>query len=266
MLAPDRLDLENRPLRLSRIIKSYTTPRGYLRRWVIRHTNRTVHAGPFAGMRYVDKAWGSAYVPKLLGTYESELYPVIEEVAADDYDTLIDIGVAEGYFAVGLAIRSSARVIGYECNDRARSLAEGLAKKNGVQENVDLRGDCTPAELESTLAECRRPFLLCDVDGYETTLLDPQQTPSLRKTAMLVELHEFARPGVTAEFFRRFGESHQIELIWQSPRTAQDFPLENRWMRAFPKRDLRNMVDELRPCEQSWMWLTPKTAVNAQAA
>ncbi|MCA9240177.1 MAG: class I SAM-dependent methyltransferase [Planctomycetales bacterium] len=252
-------------MRLSRIIKSYTTPRGYLRRWVIRHTNRTVQAGPFAGMRYVDKAWGSAYVPKLLGTYESELYPVIEQVAPEDYDTLIDIGVAEGYFAVGLALRSHARVIGYECNDRARSLAEGLAKKNGVQENVELRGDCTPAELETTLGKANRPFLLCDVDGYETTLLDPQHTPSLGKTAMLVELVLRGWPGVTAEFFRRFGESHHIELIWQNPRTAADFPLKNRWMRVFPNRDLRHMVDELRPCEQSWMWLTPKTAV-AQAA
>lgn len=250
-------------MRLSRIIQSFTTPRGFLRRWVITRTNRTVLAGPFAGMRYVDKAWGSAYVPKLLGAYEKELYPLIEQVADEDYDTLIDVGVAEGYFAVGLAIRGKARVIGFESDPRARALAGELAKKNGVQDHVELRGDCTPTELESVLADSRRPFLLCDVDGYETTLLDPRRAPCLARASILVELHEFARPGVTAEFFRRFGDSHHIELIWQTPRTAADFPLKTRWAL---KRDLRHMVDELRPSEQSWMWLTPKTGVAAQAA
>ncbi len=209
-------------------------------------------------MRYIDRASGSAYLPKLLGTYEQELYPVLEQVVSDDYDTLIDIGVAEGYFAVGMALRKEARVIGYECDAQATALAVTLAERNGVGDRIEMRGACTPDELESTASGSDRPFLLCDVDGYETTLLDPRRVPSLAKAAMLVELHEFARPGVTAEFLRRFGKTHEIEVIWQSPRTAEDFPYQNRWTRRLPARYRRHMVDELRPCEQSWLWMTPK--------
>jgi predicted RNA methylase len=209
-------------------------------------------------MRYIDRAAGSAYLPKLLGTYERELYPVLEQVVNDAYDTLIDIGVAEGYFAVGMAMRKDARIIGYECDAQATALAIELAQRNGVAGRIEMRGACTPADLESAASASERPFLLCDVDGYETTLLDPRRVSSLSKTAMLVELHEYARPGVTAEFLRRFGDSHHIEIIWQAPRTAEDFPFENRWTRRLPARYRRHMVDELRPCEQSWLWMTPK--------
>ena len=65
----------------------------------------TVLNGPFRGMKYLSRAYCSAVLPKLLGTYECELIPAIDRLARSDADRIVDIGAAEGYYAVGLALK-----------------------------------------------------------------------------------------------------------------------------------------------------------------
>lgn len=66
----------------------------------------TVRRGPFAGLRYPSHdAVGSSLWPKLLGSYEAELAPTFEALCATPYRTVVDVGAAEGYYAVGLGLR-----------------------------------------------------------------------------------------------------------------------------------------------------------------
>src|SRR3954451_18937011 len=71
--------------------------------YVRRHGLQVAH-GPFAGMEYLPglEASSGDLVAKLLGTYERELHPVIEGWIAQPPAHMIDIGSAEGYYAVGL--------------------------------------------------------------------------------------------------------------------------------------------------------------------
>lgn len=245
---------------IRRFVKRRLSPEAYLRRLTISRTKQRVVAGPFVGMQYVDRSIGSAYLPKLLGTYEREIYPVVEEVIGGNYDSLIDVGAAEGFFAVGLAMKNNAPIIAFEANDAARALAHDVAQMNKVESRIDFRGTCAPADLETVLDAADRPFLLIDVEGGEADLLNPTNVPSLSKAAVLVEIHEFAKPGITAELFRRFDSSHDIEVIWQADRDASDFPYEDFLTKQFPKRYMRRAVDELRGFAQSWLWMTPKTS------
>jgi hypothetical protein len=51
--------------------------------WLVQCLTRNeVVAGPFTGMKYPGKSVGSAYCPKLLGTYELELAEVIDQLIA----------------------------------------------------------------------------------------------------------------------------------------------------------------------------------------
>jgi hypothetical protein len=62
--------------------------------------------GPFTGLKFVGCSNLGTIVPKWIGTYESQLQPIIESIiGSGDYRTVIDIGAAEGYYAVGLAWR-----------------------------------------------------------------------------------------------------------------------------------------------------------------
>jgi hypothetical protein len=61
----------------------------------------TVANGPFKGLRYPSvHTFGSALFPKLLGSYESELHPVLGGMMGNGYTTVVDIGCGEGYCAV----------------------------------------------------------------------------------------------------------------------------------------------------------------------
>ena len=101
----------------------------------------TVRNGPFRGMRYPERASvGSALVPKLLGSYERELQPVLEDILAREHSEIVDIGCAEGYYAVGLALRlPAARVFAYDTNVMAIDLCldppfrAGVASRPGRQ-------------------------------------------------------------------------------------------------------------------------------------
>src|SRR2546425_613282 len=75
--------------------------------WWLRRVRRQgrrfgVLFGPFAGMRLVAE---TAFLPELLGIWEQELHPVIEGLIAADPDLVVNVGGANGYYAVGLARR-----------------------------------------------------------------------------------------------------------------------------------------------------------------
>src|SRR5215207_138666 len=70
----------------------------------VRANGLSVRRGPFAGMRYPREAVAATtVVPKLLGSFELELHPVLDEVLDRGCSTILNIGSAEGYYAVGLA-------------------------------------------------------------------------------------------------------------------------------------------------------------------
>ncbi|MFM7443721.1 MAG: hypothetical protein ACKO2N_07380, partial [Tabrizicola sp.] len=79
--------------------------------------------GPFKGMAYPVRAAEGARAARLLGVYEASLEPVIETIIARPYATVVDIGCAEGYYAVGLARRMGhTQVLAQDVSDEAQAL------------------------------------------------------------------------------------------------------------------------------------------------
>jgi hypothetical protein len=246
---------------LRKVIPKRFRPIGYIEHLVETHTGRRVAAGPFAGMRYIRGAVGSAYVPKLLGIYERELQPFVEQGCALNYPLIIDIGSAEGYYAIGLAIRNpTARVIAFEASRKGQDALREMAQSNQVSERVDIRGTCDPGALQEALAGEERMLIICDVEGFEQQLLDPEQIIALRKAAILVELHEFISPGITERLKDRFAPTHAIETILQADRGRQQMPWRTLATTLLPRSYLDWAVSEWRPEKMAWLWLTPKSA------
>jgi hypothetical protein len=246
---------------LRRCVPGRYRPIGYLTGLVRQRTDDRVSGGPFAGMRYPDRAINSAYLPKLLGSYERELNGVVEEVCALSPDVIIDVGAAEGYYAVGFARRNpKARVIAFEATRTGRSALERNARMNGVRSRVRVGGRCQIAELQNALGEGARAVVICDVEGDERMLLDPAIVRGLRNAWVLAETHEFVQPGVTEELRRRFRATHRVEEIWQQPRSAKEFPYRTLWTALLPRSYLAWAVSEWRPGLMSWLWMKPLKA------
>jgi hypothetical protein len=236
-------------------------PIGYLTHQSFHGSRGQVRSGPFKGMKYIRRSCGSCYIPKILGIYERELYPLIEEAVTAKYDLIIDIGAAEGYYAVGMAMRCpDARVIGYELEPRGQAMLKEMTQLNGQEHHVEIRAKCEPQMLQLDLASAQRPLVICDCEGYEEVLLDPEKLPDLKKAAVLVELHDFIVAGVTQKLMQRFGETHTIREIIQTDRSPADYPYRSLYTRMLPRRYLDWAVSEWRPVRMSWLLMTPKNA------
>lgn len=168
-----------------------------------------VHSGPFAGMDFVEKSTEGCHVPKLLGCYEEELHVVIEEIRTHRYDCLLNIGCAEGYYAVGLKrLLPDTRVCAFDIDSNARQMCRSLAAKNDVE--VEIGGEFNPENFAHFPG---RVLVWCDIEGAEIELLDPAKAPSLMRMDMVVELHR-TRSGHARDIVpQRFADTHEIEII-----------------------------------------------------
>lgn len=216
-----------------------------------------VLSGPFAGMRYVGDAIGSAFLPKLLGTYEMELHPVLREFAPQPFDLIVNLGAAEGYYAVGSAMLwPRARVIAFEAEKEGRRLCRTMVRRNRVTDRVEIRGTANVDALHEGVGAVRRVLVIADVEGAEISLLDPRAVPWLRRAAMLVETHD-NREVHHSEILRgRFEATHAVEFISTRARSLDDFPSGRDRVAENPAAAFAAM-DEHRPGPMRWLILRP---------
>jgi hypothetical protein len=232
-------------------------PPVYLTNLARRKSGGVVVSGPFAGLRYVDRSFGGAYIPRLLGIYERELAPCIEEICRQSPRVLVNVGAAEGYYAIGFARRlPNARVLAYESSAAARAALFKMSVINSVRDRVEIHKLCTPELLADLAARHPRATFVIDVEGGEVGLLrDP--TP-FSKASILLELHEFVVDGVTKTITDRFENTHKVNLIWQQPRQSSEFPWKTLYTRLLPQVYRDWAVSEWRSIRMSWLWMSPR--------
>ncbi len=221
---------------------------------IVERCGSSVLSGPFAGMDYITESAGSAFLPKLIGSYECELHSIIEKILTSNYDTVADIGSAEGYYAVGLAMHlpKTSKIYAFDINPDAQKLCASLAKKNHVEEKVIILGHCDAEYLQKTLKGYS--LVICDCEGYETELLQPLAAPVLYKADILVELHDCLKPGITSTIINRFKSSHDILIIDSIERKPNDYLSIGFLM---PQQQVL-AVSEFRHGHQQWAFMTPK--------
>jgi hypothetical protein len=227
--------------------------------------NGKVASGIFRGMPYVSESHGSVFLPKVLGTYELELIPIIDRWNKDSFQRIVVAGAAEGYYAVGLARRfPGASLVAFEPYPEARAALARLAKRNECDSRIQLRGICHCTALAEVLDGAMSTLLLVDIEGGEALLLDPNMVPALKRVTMLVEIHEFAFPGIETLLSDRFAPTHKISRIDARARTWEDLPndLRKSLPSTFTGVALQAM-NERRPPGMFWLLLEPTQATDS---
>lgn len=168
-----------------------------------------VRSGPFEGMDYVVNSAEGALLPRLQGIYERELHPDLIRFAGEQLEAVLDIGCAEGYYAVGIArLMPAVTVFAHDLDPVARRRCGLLASANGVTDRVIIGEGFEGAYFERFRG--RRTLVFLDAEGIENELLDPDLYPALREMSVIVETHPMARPGVTERLQGRFEASHDV--------------------------------------------------------
>ncbi len=217
-----------------------------------------VLSGPFKGLKYIDGIVWGPITPKWLGSYECELADTIEEIVSRGYDIILDVGCAEGYYAVGLAYRiPSAQVLAYDTDFISRSQTRRLARLNGLESQVHISRFCDGAEIARHATD--KALIVCDIEGFERSLLDPGECAALARFDILVEVHEARWTPSTLDLLKaRFSGNHSIQEVVASDR--QD------WIRSsklnldssISREDLSEAVNEHRENGRIWLWMKAK--------
>lgn len=216
-----------------------------------------VQQGPFAGLRYPAEGYVSCRFQKIVGVYEHELHPLLGLlVNSQAYDFIIDIGAAEGYFAVGLALKfPSAKNVAFEMSEYSRKTLHQVATLNQVQDRLQIEGRCSPETLNalSNKVVPGRTLVVCDVDGYEVELMARGGVTWLNQADILIELHDCLRPGITEIITQAFSSTHKLTMITNSGIAYGNYPI----LRELQFPDIYAMVNEDRKGLQDWIFMTP---------
>jgi hypothetical protein len=211
-------------------------------------------------MRYLDETvWGSI-TPKWLGSYEAELHPIIARIVEHSYNTIIDVGCAEGYYAIGLARAiAGAKISAFDIDFISRAQIRRLATLNNVRDRLQIRAACNHSDLD-TLSR-GETLVVCDTEGFEAQLLNPDIALSLRHDDILVEVHEASDSSSQVEHLlqSRFAESHRIERVVASNRDSWMEQNGRDFSPTISQEDLREATEENRIAGWVWLWMEAKT-------
>jgi hypothetical protein len=217
-------------------------------------------SGPFKGMPYLDEIVWGPITPKWIGCYETELHEVIERVLSDGYTQIVNVGCAEGYYAVGFAWRlAGIKVVAFDSDPVARQQAARLASLARVGDRITINGYCTTTILDRLASQ--RTVLAVDIEGFEVELLDPARVPNLSRASILVEVHSsppLDSDGVALTLKQRFEASHDLRWFQSENRNSLINKYKSFWRGKIGAERFAQYLDEGRPEPQRWLWAEPK--------
>ena len=193
------------------------------------YTHGRVASGPFKGLRYPPPFdCGNAVPAKLLGIYEKELHGIITGLSSSAFRYVINIGASEGYYAAGLSLLfPDAEVLAYEASSAARENLNTFISFNGLNDRVKVRENCD-SKVMSEMGKSINPqetLVICDIEGGEVDVLNPEKYPWLRQSKIIFETHDFAHHGSSEQIIARFSASHTAIRLPTVPRTRKDLPI-----------------------------------------
>jgi hypothetical protein len=212
------------------------------------HHEYFVHYGLFAGLKYLRASYYSSLLPKIIGSYEEQIQPWLTNLN-DKYDYILNIGCAEGYYAVGLALLyPKIKIYAYDINPQARYLCQQLANLNRVK-NIVIKDKFTGDEK---LLKKTRVLIVCDIEGEEINVLNPDKYPLLKRVDLIIECHDYMWP-CSKILINRYKNTHRVKIAKDRSHNKSKYPL----IAKFPDRIASTMLDEKRPVSNmSWIKLT----------
>ena len=224
---------------------------------LLQQQGTVVMQGPLQGLDFLTQSAEGCHIAKLLGSYEQPLQPFIEAAIAENYPTILNIGCAEGYYAVGMARRMpSTRVLAHDLNPKAQEVCAELAQKNQVADRVTVGGLFSPEDFAPYANQ--RVLLMCDIEGAERELLDPSIVPALKGMDIIVESHECLIAGITQLLIDRFKATHDITLVQDDGQRQLVTPPA--WFLNLAHLDQLLATWEWRSGPTPWLVMKPKSS------
>lgn len=220
----------------------------------------TVRHGAFRGLKYpTNRSVGSALIPKLLGSYEQELHPLLKRLMTHDYSEIVDIGCAEGYYAVGLGrMFPVAKIFAYDTDVEAIRLCRLMARTNEIESRL-ITGACCDAATLQRLPLTRRALVVSDCEGYEKHLFTSESARQLARHDVLIEVHDFVDIAISSRLRSVFQPTHELEVVPSVDDIKKAHIYDYPELATFDLAQRKLLLAEHRPSLMEWFYFSPRT-------
>lgn len=215
--------------------------------------------GPFNGMKYPGfRSRSSSLYSKLIGSYEMEISDIILNAIEYKYDQIIDIGCAEGYYAVGLALKiEKAIVYAYDIDAEARKLTTEMANINDVSERVIVRKNINSSSFNE-FDFSKKTLIICDIEGAEKFIFNSSNIKLFQNCSLIIETHDWVDLNISTDLENLFSPSHNVKSI-QS--VGDNIKAKNYLFSELENLDLLTkyrIFEEGRRYVDEWLIISPK--------
>lgn len=216
-----------------------------------------VRNGLFKGMKYpYFQSYGSTIFPKIIGSYEKEVEHIIAKINNNQFETIVDIGCAEGYYAVGLAIKNpNSKIYAIDVDEKSISFCKQMAELNNVL-NIEYLQHIDESFFATQMLE--KTFILCDCEGYEKKLFTTSNIFYLKNTHLLIEIHDCVDIDISDYIADLFKDTHNIEIIRSVDDIYKAKYYEYPEVNDLPLKTKLHCFAEKRPGVMEWYYLSPK--------
>jgi predicted RNA methylase len=218
-----------------------------------------VRAGVFQGLRYsTAEAKTSAILPKLLGTYEAEVATILAKLLQQKrYRFCIDVGAAEGYYAIGIArLQPQCEVYAVDNDQSALDLCKENAIANGCFGKLHLQ-DHLSAEDLATFTLPDPSLIISDCEGFERHLFTEKVIQNLQNCDLIIEVHDFVDPTISNYLKGLFRSTHRLEVVTSIPDQAKAMTYDVPEIAKYDAATRAYLLSEFRPCLMDWFVFTP---------
>ena len=225
--------------------------------------NNTVAYGLFRGMKLSEDVWWGRgdRSAMIFGLYEQEIQKELSD-APQKYNIFIDLGAADGFFAVGSVVsKKFQKCYCYEISEVGRKAIKLNAIRNSVEDKITING-CADEDFTDQIPslELERAVLLCDIEGGEFGLFSNKVFKKLRKSIVIIEVHETTdsvENGIY-DLIESASNYFNYKILTTGSRDLSKFEE----LRSFSDNKRWLICSEGRPSLMRWLVLTPKETFN----
>ena len=209
-------------------------------------------------MKYISESVGSCHMPKILGIYENEIYPTLLNFLSNS-DLFVNIGAAEGYYAVGSAIKyPNLNIIAFEMDKTGRQYISNLKKRNNV-DNVEIRKKFTDVDFFGIQKSAyNRITYLIDIEGEEINIFSKYHN-HFNNSYFIIELHDRVSNKIESYLKRFDSNTHNTYIIPIKDKSTSDLSIKIPILLKLFKNKLiyKHLLSEWREYEQSFLVCEP---------
>lgn len=228
---------------------------------LFQHSKGQVLYGALEGMKLASTSWSARDVGSIiLGEYERQVVEAIMGTSKS-HSIFIDIGAADGFYAVGLSLNDRFQSsYCFESSEASRLSIQENAIANKVESRITILGtarvDFLSVLVDDYSVDLSKALFLIDIEGGEFDLLTSKNLESMSDSVVIVEIHEDVNDFDSKydSLLKHSARLFNINKLYTRSKSNINFEEIKNW----PDEDRQIVFSEGRRYEMSWLVMTPK--------